>query len=74
MIFVKESLKDACTLSCLKIGTSEEIEQLIFLKEFQDLFIDGIPMYLPPTRGIFDHIIELLPRNSQHNKPPCRVS
>ena len=71
---VKESLKDACASICLKVETSEDIELFNFLKEFQDLFTDDIPTELPPTRGIFDHTIELLPGSSLPNKPPYRVS
>ena len=74
MIFVKESHKDACASSCLKVETSEDIELFNFLKEFQDLFMHDIPTELPPTRGIFDHTIELLPGRSPHNKPCYRVS
>ena len=58
MIFVKESLKDACASSYLKVETSEDIKNFNFLKEFQDLFMDDIPKKLPSTRGIFDHTIE----------------
>ena len=74
MIFVKESLKDACASSCLKVETSEDIELSNFLKEFQDLFMDDIPTDLLPTRGIFDHSIEILPRSSPPNKPSYKVS
>ena len=70
MIFVKESLKDACASSCLKIETSEDIELFNFLKDFQDLFKDDISTKVPPTKGVFDQTIELLPRSPLSNKPP----
>ena len=73
MIFVKESLKDACASSSLKVETSEDIKNFNFPKEFQDLFTDDIPTELPPTRGIFDHTIELLPGSFPPNKPAYRV-
>ena len=69
MIFVKESLKDACDSSCV-----ENKVNFNFLSEFQDLFTNDIPMELHPTRGIYDHTIELLQGSSQPNKPPYRVS
>ena len=73
MIFVKESLKDACASSCVEVETKEDKASLDFLSEFQDLFTDDIPSELPPTRGIYDHTIELLPGSSPPNKPPYRV-
>ena len=73
MIFVKDSLEDACALSSLKVESSEDIKNFNFLKEFQDLFTDDIPTELPPTRGTYDHTVELLPGISPPNKPPYRV-
>ena len=43
MIFVKESLKDACASSCVKVETKEDIDNFSFLSKFQDLFTDDIP-------------------------------
>ena len=74
MIFVKESLKDACASSCVKEETKEDRDNFNFLSKFQDLFTDDIPTELPPPRGIYDHTIELLPGSSSPNKPPYRVS
>ena len=74
MIFVKESLKDACASSSAKIETKEDRDNFNFLSKFQDLFIDDIPVELPPTRGIYDHTIELLTGSSPPSKPPYRVS
>ena len=74
MIFVKESLKDACASSCVEVETKENKANFDFLSEFQDLFTDDIPSELPPTRGIYDHTIELLPGSSPPNNPPYRVS
>ena len=68
LIFVKESLKDACASSCV-----EDKVSFNFLSEFQDLFTDDIPTELPPPRGIYDHTIELLLGSSPPNKPPYRV-
>ena len=70
MIFVKESLKDACASSCVEVKTKEDKANFDFLKEFQDLFIDDIPLELPPTRGIYDHTIELLRGSSPPTRPP----
>ena len=74
MVSVKENSDDTCALKNASYESQEEIDMPNFLKEFQDLFTDDIPTELPPTRGIFDHTIELLPRSSPPNKPPSRVS
>ena len=74
MIFVKEFLKDACDSNGVTVETREDRDNFNFLSKFQDLFIDDIPTELPPTRGIYDHTIELLPGSSPPNKPPYRVS
>ena len=68
------SLKDACASSGVEVETNEDKDNFKFLSEFEDLFTDDIPSKLPPTRGIYDHTIELLPGSSPPNKPPYRVS
>ena len=70
MIFVKESRKDACASSCAKVETKDDRDNFNLLSKFQDPFMDDIPAELPPTRGIYDHTIELLPGSSSPNKPP----
>ena len=49
MIFVKESLKDACASNCVKEESKEDRDNFNFLSKFQDLFTDDIPIwsYLP---------------------------
>ncbi|RYA40971.1 retroviral-like aspartic protease family protein, partial [Enterobacter cloacae complex sp. GF14B] len=74
MIYVKESLKDTNVSSNENDRNQEELDLSNFLKGFQDVFIDDIPMDLPPKRGDDDHQIELLPGSSPPNKPPYRVS
>ena len=70
MIFVKEFLKDACASSYVKVETKEDVDNFYFLSKFQDLFTNDIPTELPPTRGIYDHTLEVLLGRSLPNKPP----
>ena len=44
------------------------------LREFQDIFTDDIPSKIPPSHGMDDHSIEIIPGNTPPNKPPYRVS
>ena len=75
IIFVKDSVKDANSLSDeLKDLSKEEANLKMFLDEYADCFTDTIPGELPPSRGEDDHKIELIPRSSPPNKPPYRVS
>ena len=71
MIFVKESQKGS---SILQDETKEDLELSKILQEFQDIFTDDILGDLPPTRGIDDHSIDIIPGSSSPNKPPYRVS
>ena len=54
--------------------SKEDLKLSNFLQEFQDIFTDDIPGDLPPTRGMDDHSINIIPGSSPPNKPPYRVS
>ncbi len=69
MIFVKE-----CDLGNKSNVSNKESNQVRFLNEYQDIFIEDMPSELPPSRGEDDHAIDLAPRSSPPNKPPYRVS
>ncbi|MCO5563944.1 hypothetical protein L7F22_017596 [Adiantum nelumboides] len=45
-----------------------------FLNEHAHCFSETIPVELPPSRGVDDHRIDLIPGTSPPNRPPYRVS
>ena len=70
MVFVKEHEKSFSELNISKRETKEEVELEILLKELQDIFTDDILGEMPPSRGMDDHSIDLIPRRTSSNKPP----
>jgi len=59
-------------------NASEEVKPLhplaqLFLKEFEDVFPNDLPLRLPPIRGI-EHQIDLLPGAPLPNKPAYRCN
>ena len=73
MVFVKGISDDACVLKNASYETKEEIEMFNFLKEFQDVFTNGILEKLSPKRGQDAHSIDIIPASSPPNTPPYRV-
>ena len=71
LIFVKKSQKGS---SVLQWETKEDLELAKFLQEFQDIFTYDICGDVPPTRGIDNHSIGIIPGSSLPNKPPYTVS
>ncbi|MCO5555515.1 hypothetical protein L7F22_009060 [Adiantum nelumboides] len=72
MIFVKDSptSNDVSPNGSLKVDNDLHS----FLNEHAELFIDDIPIELPPKRGDDDHRIDLIPGSSPLKWPPYRVS
>ena len=44
------------------------------MKQYQDCFVDSLPLELPPTQGPDDHRIVLTPSSAPTNRLPYRVS
>ena len=73
MVYVKDtSLKSSS--SNLSNWSQDEINQKVFPDEYASCFKDSIPGELPPSRGVDDHRIDLIPGTTPPNKPPYRVS
>ena len=70
MIFVRDSQSKSANESISKIDESLKS----FLDEHAHCFSETIPVELPPSRGIDDHRIDLIPGTSPPNRPPYRVS
>ena len=74
MVFVKEHEKSLSELKESNGETKEELELANLLREFQDIFKDNIPYEMPPSRGMNNHSIDLIPGITPPNKPNYQVS
>ena len=72
MIFVRDlkTTSKAASESLSKLDVSLKS----FLDEHAHCFSKTIPVELPPSRGVDDHRIDLVPGTSPPNRPPYRVS
>ena len=74
MVFVKENDQSLSDLNLSNKETKKNLKISKLLREFQDIFTNDIPAEMPPSRGMNDHSIDLIPRITPPNKPPYQVS
>ena len=73
MVYVKDTSLNSSSSNLSNLSQGE-INQKVFLDEYASCFTDSIPGELPPSRGVDDHRIDLIPGTTLPNKPPYRIS
>ena len=70
MVYVKDTSLNSSSSNLSNLSPQEEINQKVFLDEYEFFFTNSIPRELPPSRGEDDHRIDLIPGTTPPNKPP----